>query len=151
MTSDWKQPSSVNPDLRLNRIKSSVKSNPDLPRFTVTNPSESNSQFDIVFICFNKFVVSSLKIMLNPLRHYRPKHTVPHVKLSTNKHQLLGCGALINTGRLDQADREVFIKLTHSTYISVNHVSSQFFLKSSDASLMKRFNAFAHSYNLNIS
>jgi len=29
MTSGQKQPSSVNPDLRLNRIKSSVKSNPD--------------------------------------------------------------------------------------------------------------------------
>jgi len=27
--SGWKQPSSVNPDLRLNRIKSWVKSNPD--------------------------------------------------------------------------------------------------------------------------
>jgi len=29
MTSGYKQPSSVNPDLRLNRIKSSIKSNPD--------------------------------------------------------------------------------------------------------------------------
>jgi len=29
MTSGNKQPSSVNPDLRLNRRKSSVKSNPD--------------------------------------------------------------------------------------------------------------------------
>jgi len=29
MTSGWKQPSPINPDLRLNRIKSSVKSNPD--------------------------------------------------------------------------------------------------------------------------
>jgi len=29
MMSGWKQSSSVNPDLRLNRIKSSVKSNPD--------------------------------------------------------------------------------------------------------------------------
>jgi len=29
MTTGWKQPFSVNPDLRLNRIKSSVKSNLD--------------------------------------------------------------------------------------------------------------------------
>ena len=35
MMSSYKQPPSHNPDLRLNRIKSSVKSNPDLPRFTV--------------------------------------------------------------------------------------------------------------------
>jgi len=34
MPSGQKQPSSVNPDLRRNRIKLSVISNPDQPRFT---------------------------------------------------------------------------------------------------------------------
>jgi len=33
--SGYKQSSSSNPDLRLNRIKSSVKLNPDQSRFTV--------------------------------------------------------------------------------------------------------------------